>query len=210
MLKKQYLKTKPVCKVTFTLPVDALSEAKEVRVVGDFNNWQWESGTVMEKGKKVFKATLELLQGRHYQFRYIADNGDWENDWAADAYVPSPYFGIDNSVVVVEDQGKRKGNGAPVAKKPARQVAKQDDLKKIEGIGPKIAGLLADAGLPTFQDLADAPLEKLQQVLAQAGPRYRMHDPSTWSEQARLAAAGEKEALAELQQTLKGGKKGKK
>lgn len=210
MLKKQYLKTKPVCKVTFTLPVDALSDAKEVRVVGDFNNWQWESGTVMERGQKVFKATLELLQGRHYQFRYIADNGDWENDWAADAYVPSPYFGIDNSVVVVEDRSRHQGNGTAVSRKPTGQSLQKDDLKKIEGIGPKIAGLLAEAGIASFRALADAPLEKLQEVLLQAGPRFRMHDPSTWSEQARLAADGEKEALAELQKALKGGKKPKK
>ena len=54
MLKKSYSKTKPVCKVTFTLPVEAANGAKDVRVLGDFNNWSWENGYKMKAGKKDF------------------------------------------------------------------------------------------------------------------------------------------------------------
>lgn len=94
-----------------------------------------------------------------------------------------------------------------VAEKPKKEKSTvEDDLKKIEGIGPKIAGLLADAGISTFRALAEADLSKLQEVLDAAGSRYKMHDPSTWAQQARLAADGEWDELKELQDQLKGGK----
>jgi predicted flap endonuclease-1-like 5' DNA nuclease len=93
-----------------------------------------------------------------------------------------------------------------VVEKPAKKEAK-DDLKKIEGIGPKIATILNENGIVTFADLAGAELEKLKEVLLAAGSRYKMHDPSTWSEQAKLAAAGDWESLEKLQGELSGGRK---
>ena len=98
MIKKQFLKSKPVCKATFTLPVEAAPEAKTVTLVGDFNNWDTENAIKMKKQKGVFKAMVELETGKEYQFRYIADNENWLNDWEADNYVSTP-FGVDNSVV---------------------------------------------------------------------------------------------------------------
>ncbi|HKK75142.1 MAG TPA: carbohydrate-binding module family 20 domain-containing protein [Saprospiraceae bacterium] len=223
MIKKQYLKSKPVCKVTFTLPVTALAEAKEVRVVGDFNNWNWEEGTPMKAGKKEYKATLNLATGRNYEFRYIAEDGTWENDWEADAYVPSPYYGVDNSIVQVEEvlfSKKGSGEAAPKnvpsakaanptakPKKKATKKAKKDNLKTIEGIGPKIEKLLTEKGVDTFAKLAKAKPAFLKEVLAEAGSRFKMHDPSTWPEQAALAAKGDKKALDALQEKLKGGKR---
>ncbi len=99
---------------------------------------------------------------------------------------------------------------APVAEKPtpAAQPTGADDLKKIEGIGPKIATLLQDAGIHTYADLAAADLDKLQAVLEAAGSRYKMHDPGTWARQASLAAAGNWDELKQLQDELKGGKEG--
>ena len=58
----------------------------------------------------------------------------------------------------------------------------------------------------TLQDLAVTPLEKLKEVLEAAGSRYRMHDPTTWPEQANLAAEGRMDELKTLQDSLKGGK----
>ncbi|MCB9049322.1 MAG: 50S ribosomal protein L27 [Lewinellaceae bacterium] len=89
---------------------------------------------------------------------------------------------------------------------PSGKKVNQDDLKLIEGIGPKIEGLLNDAGINTWQELADAPGEKIQAILDEAGPRYRMHDPATWSKQAKLAADAKWEELETLQDSLKGGK----
>ncbi|MCO6487398.1 MAG: isoamylase early set domain-containing protein [Phaeodactylibacter sp.] len=98
MIKKQFLKSKPVCKATFTLPVEAAPAARTVEVVGDFNDWNTEQAITMKKQKDVFKAVVELESGKEYQFRYLIDGQAWENDWEADAYVSTPY-GVDNSVV---------------------------------------------------------------------------------------------------------------
>ncbi|MCI1268091.1 MAG: 30S ribosomal protein S1 [Saprospiraceae bacterium] len=81
-----------------------------------------------------------------------------------------------------------------------------DDLKIIEGIGPKIAELLNADGINTFEELANAEISKIQTVLDNAGSRYRMHDPSTWPQQARLAFEGKMDELKVLQDSLKGGK----
>jgi predicted flap endonuclease-1-like 5' DNA nuclease len=80
------------------------------------------------------------------------------------------------------------------------------NLQKIEGIGPKIAGILNAHGIHNFADLAKAAVEDLQQYLREAGPRYRLADPTTWPAQARLAADGDWEALDTLQGNLKGGR----
>ncbi len=227
MFKKSYSKTKPVCKVTFSLPLEAATGAKDVRILGEFNDWSWENGYQMKAGKKDFSATVELSTGKAYQFRYLIDNHIWENDWAADGYVTSPLYGTTNSVVAVEEVAKKtkapakKTNGkaapvakaqpkaAPVAKKtPAKKVA-ANKLTKVEGIGPKIEGLLKDAGIVTFADLAKAKTTKLKTILEAAGSRYQMHDPSTWAEQAKLAAKNDWASLEKLQVELKGGKRGK-
>jgi predicted flap endonuclease-1-like 5' DNA nuclease len=65
-----------------------------------------------------------------------------------------------------------------------------DDLTIVDGVGPKIAGLLADAGVGTWRALADTDVDRLREVLADAGPRYRMHDPTPWPAQAALLADG--------------------
>ena len=76
----------------------------------------------------------------------------------------------------------------------------------VEGIGPKIEGLLHDAGIMTWADLAEAPTEKVQQILDDAGPRYRMHQPTTWAKQARMAADGQWDELVAYQDHLDGGR----
>ena len=99
--KKNYLKSRPVCKVTFSLPQEAVKTAKTVHLVGAFNDWD-EAGHPMRKQKDgSFSATLELEKGHEYQFRYLIDGSKWENDWNADRYVPSGLDVCDNSVVIV-------------------------------------------------------------------------------------------------------------
>lgn len=85
--------------------------------------------------------------------------------------------------------------------------SKKDDLKKVEGIGPKIESLLNADGLHSFADLASAGIERIQKVLDDAGPRYRIANPSTWADQAGLARDGKWDALKALQDSLKGGRK---
>jgi predicted flap endonuclease-1-like 5' DNA nuclease len=81
-----------------------------------------------------------------------------------------------------------------------------DDLKIIEGIGPKIEALLHKQGIRTYQELATSPVERLREILAEAGSRYALHDPGTWSAQALLAAEGQWENLKAYQSFLDAGK----
>lgn len=100
-LSKQYLKSKPVCKVTFRVPAEAAGTAGSVHVVGDFNDWDLYAIPLKKLKDGTFKVTLELEPNHEYQFRYLIDENTWENDWEADRYEPSPYSDTDNSVVVV-------------------------------------------------------------------------------------------------------------
>ncbi len=95
---------------------------------------------------------------------------------------------------------------APKAAAPAANAGKPDDLRKIEGIGPKIAEKLNEGGIMTFADLANAEIDRLKEILEAAGSRYRMHDPSTWPMQSQLAADGKWDELQVLQDKLDGGK----
>jgi large subunit ribosomal protein L21 len=96
--------------------------------------------------------------------------------------------------------------GETTADVPAR-AATPDDLVKIEGIGPKINAILAKAGITTFQQLADTPADRLKELLAAAGSRFASHDPTTWPEQAKLAAAGDWDAFKKLTDDLVAGKR---
>ncbi len=101
-LVKNYLKSKNICKVTFSLPAEAVENAKKVTVLGDFNNWDPAEATLLKKQKDgSYKAIVELEPGREYQFRYLLDGEKWENDWAADKYVPVGDSTDENSVVVL-------------------------------------------------------------------------------------------------------------
>ncbi|MFN8357009.1 MAG: hypothetical protein U0Y10_21325 [Spirosomataceae bacterium] len=81
-----------------------------------------------------------------------------------------------------------------------------DDLKIVEGIGPKIEQLFNSKGIYTFAQLAAANPAVLKGYLDGAGPNYRIHDPSTWPQQAALARDGKFEELQKWQDELKGGK----
>ncbi len=100
-LKKRYLKSKPVCKVTFELPRKAAPGAASVGLAGDFNDWDPQATPLARKKSGDFNVTLELAPGREYHFRYVIDGQIWENDWQADRYAPSTIPGVEDSVVAV-------------------------------------------------------------------------------------------------------------
>lgn len=70
-----------------------------------------------------------------------------------------------------------------------------EDLKVVEGIGPKIEVLLKESGIKGLKDLSIVPIENLKEILAKGGTRYRLNDPSSWPEQARLLVNGEVDKL---------------
>jgi 1,4-alpha-glucan branching enzyme len=100
-IKKEYLKSKNVCKVTFKLPGQAASDAKSVHIVGEFNNWAIHATPMKRLKNGDYTIALELETGREYQFRYLIDEASWENDHQADRYIKSPFGDCDNSVVAV-------------------------------------------------------------------------------------------------------------
>ncbi|MBU1345097.1 MAG: isoamylase early set domain-containing protein [Proteobacteria bacterium] len=100
-IKKQYLKTRPICKVTFRLSKQEAWDAKRIFIVGEFNNWN-ETATPMKPLKKGgFAVTLALKKGWEYQFRYFVDRIIWGNDPQADKYVYCSYGNCHNSVVSI-------------------------------------------------------------------------------------------------------------
>ena len=98
-IEKKALKAKPVCKVKFSLSGDQYTSASSILLLGDFNNWQMGE-TPMKKTKGVWSVSLDLETGKEYQFRYLIDGTNWENDPEADKFVPSG-LGSENSVLAL-------------------------------------------------------------------------------------------------------------
>jgi predicted flap endonuclease-1-like 5' DNA nuclease len=260
-------------KVTFTYESKT---AKIVQLLGDFNGWDSKS-SAMKSAKGKFTSELTLAANASYQFRYLIDGTQWDNDSAADFYVDSPFSGIQNSVVILdpiksatktapaktvaktpaaktekvapakkvatpktttkaavkaEKVAPAKKPEAPKVAKPiavaksvgkpakakvektatakkvtAPKVVKADDLKLIEGVGPKIAEILVKNNINTFKTLATTNPSDLKKILENAGSKFVMHDPSTWPQQAKLADKGDMKALKKLQDELIAGKK---
>lgn len=213
-MKKEYTANSTLAKVTFSLPAEAVGSATSVILLGDFNDWDWRKGIMLDKQDDgSFTKELELPVGASYQFRYVLDHVAWANDWEADGYVASPYPGVDNCIVELADapEAEVAAPAPKAAPKKARSAAKKakkgDRLTKIEGIGPKIQGLLQAAGIDTFAKLAKADPANIREILVAAGPRYKVFDPTTWPEQAQLAAEDRWDELKKLQDELDGGRR---
>jgi predicted flap endonuclease-1-like 5' DNA nuclease len=83
---------------------------------------------------------------------------------------------------------------------------KEDDLKIIEGIGPKIEELFKTSGILTWKRLSETSVDRCNKILDKAGERYSLHDPSTWSKQSKLAYEGKWQELKDWQEKLDGGR----
>lgn len=94
-IKKQFIKTKPVVKVTFT--VDA-KQANTAAVVGDFNNWNVKDGELSKLKNGTFKGVFDINKEASYEFRYLID-GTFVNDDQADSYRWNEFAGAENSVL---------------------------------------------------------------------------------------------------------------
>jgi 1,4-alpha-glucan branching enzyme len=83
-------------RVTFELPADVGGDT--VHLCGEFNEWSTTATPLARRKDGRFSTTLSLPGGRSYRYRFLVDQKRWENDWAADAYVPN-VFGTDDSVL---------------------------------------------------------------------------------------------------------------
>ena len=95
---------------------------------------------------------------------------------------------------------------APAKETKAEVTAEADDLTKIEGIGPKVAETLAEAGITTFAHVAASKAEDLKKLLDDSGGNFNAQDPTSWPEQAQLAADGKWDEFKELQDKLNAGR----
>ena len=87
-----------------------------------------------------------------------------------------------------------------------KTFVKKDDLTLIEGVGPKIAKLLYAAGVTSYSALTGKTLDELKDILSKGGPTFAGHDPTSWADQAQLAADGKWNQLNELKDSLHGGR----
>ncbi len=115
---------------------------------------------------------------------------------------PSPNIGSsfaasENSAIVFDGDAAKAVFGKKI---------KQDDLKLVEGIGPKIEQLFHNHGVTTWKALSECSVDKCQNVLNSGGDRYKMHKPGTWPRQAKLASEGKWQELLDWQDKLDGGK----
>lgn len=93
-LTKKFLKTKPVCKVTFAVPA---AEANSVAVAGDFNDWN-TTAELKKLKNGTFKGTFDIPTEQSYEFRYVVD-GQWTNETEADGFQWNEFAGTENSVL---------------------------------------------------------------------------------------------------------------
>ena len=98
MIKKAYTKTRRSCRVTFNLPPEV--NVGTVSLCGDFNAWSPADHYMKRRKDGRLSTTISLQAGRAYQFKYLLDGQRWENDPAADGYVPNDY-GSEDSLVKV-------------------------------------------------------------------------------------------------------------
>ncbi len=96
-IKKQFIKTKPVCKVTFSVEA---KDANTASVVGDFNNWNATEGELSKLKNGTFKAAFDLPKDNSYEFKYLVD-GNYINENEADSFRWNEFANAENSVLEV-------------------------------------------------------------------------------------------------------------
>jgi len=191
--------------------------------------WQKLFAKALKSGVNLFGKqqdltldTLEVLKGQvtkgNKRFRKLISL-----NWRKPVELKTRLNGTRKAVAKAEEQISKVAKKAVTAKAKISRTKKvaakkisakkirtkkevaQQDLTLIEGIGPKIAEHLQKSDIHTFDQLAKSNIKALRTILDAAGPRYKKYNPSTWRQQAKLAASGKWDALKKLQATLKGG-----
>ena len=100
-VKKQYFKNKDYCKVTFRLEKEMAADVTTAAVAGDFNEWRAERTPMKALKNGDFTASVQLDQGREYQYRFVLNGKKWARDETAEKQVHCSYANGENSVVSV-------------------------------------------------------------------------------------------------------------
>lgn len=203
-------------KISFRLAAEQVGGASEGILLGDFNNWEPAQGIQLQKQEDgSLQTEIELIGGQSYQYRYLLSDGRWVNDVLAGTTFTEVYGQwVENNIVNVpvserpqvasEKKLTRKSSTKKAVAKKEKPVA--EDLTRIEGIGKKIAALLKKKDIITYKALAKCSIKNLKAILEEAGPKYNVHNPTSWPKQAKLAAAAKWDELDALQKELIGGK----
>jgi|GEM_PF-4973198 len=168
---------------------------------GDFSQERKRlSNKIIEKDAEIshMKARIAMLEERGPRSRSVTPE---KQTTVAAPKVATPKAATPKTAAKKTETKKPAARKAVAAKPKASK--KPDDLKKVSGVGPKIAGLLKDDGIDTFAKLGKTDSAKIQAILKKAGPRYALADVSSWSEQAQLLDEGKLDALELLQASLK-------
>lgn len=160
--------------------------------------------------KELFGPVAEKIANRPGGYTRVIRNGFRLGDNAEMCVIELVDFNefAAAAEVATEKKGRRRKSAA--ATKPATTEAaatsNKDNLKKIEGIGPKIEELLNAANILTFEALANTEASAIKTILDNAGSSFKTHDPTTWPKQADMAAKGLWDELKTWQDALDGGK----
>ena len=150
--------------------------------------------TVLEQGRHDKVRIFKMRRRKHYQKR----QGHRQN--YTELFIAT-ILGAGGAVVAEASAANMAAPAAAAAKPPRSKKVMgktkdgSDDLEIVEGIGPKIAGLLRADGITTFAQLSATPADKVREILAKAGSTFATHDPTTWGEQAQMAQDGKWDAL---------------
>jgi len=146
------------------------------------------------------------LEKDHASLRYRAEEADKKNKEQSQKIMSldGDISILKNKLAKCEEEKVDENSGAAYGS--GKTTPEPDDLKKIEGIGPKIEQLCNGIGVYTWKQLSETSVDTLQKMLDDAGPRYKIAVPDTWPTQAKMAAEGDWEKLKEYQDYLDGGR----
>ncbi|MBK8370272.1 MAG: hypothetical protein IPL20_02625 [Saprospiraceae bacterium] len=156
----------------------------------------------LEQSKILYRALNAVYKTAKRELSYYSIGGSNKNsnDYEDDVETEEIF------IIAEKEMTEPKPTSASTNKKGKKNNTNVNDLTLIEGIGPKIQDLLNQSGILTFSDLSASSYDKVKSVLTSAGPRYNVHDPQTWIQQAKLAMNEKWDELRNLQQTLKKGR----
>ena len=153
--------------------------------------------------KSIKLATLKKSLDACYKENEELKNSTNDSKKVQSTYIPSDRK---SEPVAMANSSISKSYDNNTAKQVLGKSIKENDLKVVEGIGPKIEELLNKDGIITWNHLSKAPILRLQNILKNGGDRFLFHKPDSWPKQAKLADEGKWEELKKLQDYLDGGK----
>nr|WP_299072016.1 hypothetical protein [uncultured Allomuricauda sp.] len=182
----------------------------------NLNIWCW----IIPSLVGIISGILGYLIGKGKDSTYVDNSEELKSLEEKNEKLKADLEACQKKMKTVGSTSKSKSAASLAAAAPAAAIAfdanaakaafgkkiKQDDLKVVEGIGPKIEGLFHNFGIKTWKTLSETSVDKCQEVLNSGGDRYRIHDPASWPMQSKMAYEGAWKKLAKWQDEHKGGK----